>query len=68
MGRAIGQFRDALSKIGARENTFLWHTSDNGVSVEGIPEEQRKDLYNGHWRDHKGTLCEGGLRVPAIIE
>jgi len=68
MDRALGEFRDALRKMGETNNTLLWYTSDNGVTVEGIPEEQRENLYNGHWRDHKGALYEGGLRVPAIIE
>jgi arylsulfatase A-like enzyme len=68
MDRALGRFREALRKTGEAENTLLWFTSDNGITVEGIPEDQRANLYNGGWRGHKGDLYEGGLRVPAIIE
>lgn len=68
MDREIGQFRAALRQMGEAENTLVWFTSDNGVTVEGIPQEQRANLWNGGWREHKGSLYEGGLRVPAIIE
>ena len=68
MDRALGRFREALRETGEAENTLLWYTSDNGVTIEGIPEDQRANLYNGGWRGHKGGLYEGGLRVPAIIE
>ena len=68
MDRALGEFRDALREMGETENTLLWFTSDNGMTVEGVPEDQRGRQYNGGWRGHKGDLYEGGLRVPAIIE
>lgn len=68
MDRALGQFRDALREMGEADDTLLWFTSDNGITVEGIPEDQRDELYNGGWRGHKGSLYEGGLRVPTIIE
>ena len=68
MDRALGRFRAALQQRGLADNTLLWYTSDNGITVEGIPEEQRRDLYNGGWRGRKGQIYEGGLRVPAIIE
>ncbi len=68
MDRAIGEFREALREMGQADDTLLWYTSDNGITVEGIPEELRAHLYNGGWRGHKGDLYEGGLRVPAIIE
>ncbi len=68
MDRALGRFRRELRAWNDAENTLLWYTSDNGVTVEGIPVEQRGGLFNGGWRGHKGALYEGGLRVPAIIE
>ena len=68
LDRALGRFRSVLEQRGLSEDTLLWYTSDNGVTVEGIPEEQRGDLFNGGWRGHKGRLYEGGLRVPSIIE
>ncbi|MBI1358017.1 MAG: sulfatase-like hydrolase/transferase [Acidobacteria bacterium] len=68
MDRAIGRFREALREMGEADDTLLWYTSDNGVTIEGVPEDQRGGLFNGVWRGHKGDLYEGGLRVPAIIE
>jgi arylsulfatase A-like enzyme len=63
MDRAIGQFRASLKQLGLSDNTLLWYTSDNG-----IPVAEEQDSYNGGWRGRKGTIYEGGLRVPAIIE
>lgn len=68
LDRALGRFRQALRDSGEAENTLLWYMSDNGVTVEGIPADQRSGLFNGAWRGHKGALYEGGLRVPGIIE
>ncbi len=68
MDRALGRFRQVLQTMGEAEDTLLWYMSDNGVTVEGIPQDQRGGLFNGGWRGHKGSLYEGGLRVPSIIE
>ncbi len=68
MDRALGEFRAALREMGAARDTLLWFTSDNGITLEGIPTEQRQWLSNGGWRGSKGRLYEGGLLVPGIIE
>ena len=68
MDRALGRFRQVLRAMGEAEDTLLWYMSDNGITVEGIPAEQRGGLFNGGWRGRKGSLYEGGLRVPSIIE
>jgi arylsulfatase A-like enzyme len=68
MDRAIGTFRNGLDEMKVRENTLLWFNSDNGVTIEGIPEDQRQHLYNGGLRGHKSQLYEGGVLVPGIIE
>jgi arylsulfatase A-like enzyme len=68
MDRAIGTYRSALRELNVQENTLVWYNSDNGITWEGIPAEQRKDLFNGTWRGHKGELYEGGVLVPGIIE
>jgi arylsulfatase A-like enzyme len=44
------------------QNTLLWFTSDNG----GLPGFNPDTT--GGLRDYKGSMYEGGLRVPAIIE
>ena len=59
MDRAFGKLRDELRTLGIHENTILWYCSDNG----GLP---RLGTTGG--RGHKGSIYEGGLRVPAILE
>jgi arylsulfatase A-like enzyme len=44
------------------QDTLVWFTSDNG----GLP--KIKPSSTGGLRDFKGSLYEGGIRVPAIIE
>ena len=68
MDRAVGTFRTGLDKMKVRKNTLLWFNSDNGITIEGIPQEQREHLYNGNLNGHKSQLYEGGLLVPAVIE
>jgi arylsulfatase A-like enzyme len=59
MDRAFGKLRKELRTLGIRENTILWYCSDNG----GLP---KVGATGG--RGNKGTVYEGGLRVPAILE
>ncbi len=59
MDRAMGHLRSELRRLGIAENTLLWYTSDNGAIPKGS---------TGGLRGRKGTVWEGGLRVPAIIE
>lgn len=63
MDRAIGRFRGLLKELGIADNTLLWYSSDNGTPIPA-----KVDPHNGGFRGNKGSLYEGGLRVPAIIE
>ena len=60
MDRAIGTLRDHLDEAGLRENTLLWYNGDNGTPRSGLAETPLRGL--------KGTMYEGGIRVPGIIE
>ncbi|MFZ5831057.1 MAG: sulfatase [Planctomycetota bacterium] len=62
MDRSMGTLRQALREMGIAENTLLVFCSDNG-GLPGITPETVGGL-----RGNKGTVYEGGLRVPGIIE
>jgi len=58
MDRAFGKLRNAIRKLGVADNTILWYNSDNGGLVNA----------SSGGRGRKGSIYEGGLRVPAIVE
>ncbi|MBI2950058.1 MAG: arylsulfatase [Verrucomicrobia bacterium] len=60
MDEAIGQIVGALEKRGLRKNTLIFFCSDNGGPQPGVVTS------NGPLRASKGTLYEGGIRVPAL--
>lgn len=62
MDRSIGALRKGLRDLAIADNTLIWFTSDNG----GLPKITPSTV--GDLRGFKGSLYEGGLRVPAIIE
>jgi len=62
MDRSIGALRQGLRQLKIEENTLFWFCSDNG----GLPKIKPETV--GGLRGFKGSVYEGGLRVPAIIE
>ncbi|MDC6362634.1 MULTISPECIES: sulfatase family protein [Flavobacteriaceae] len=60
MDRAIGKLRTYLESEGIKENTLIWYCGDNGIPPSG--------LYNSRLKGLKGTVYEGGTKVPGIIE
>ena len=62
MDRSIGTLRKGLRKLGIAKNTPVWFSSDNG----GLPRFDPSTT--GGLRGFKGSMYEGGLRVPAVIE
>lgn len=59
MDRAMGKLRKGLLDAGVSRDTVLWYCSDNGAIPQGS---------TGGLRGKKGSIWEGGLRVPALLE
>ena len=62
MDRSLGTLRAGLREFQVERNTLVWFTSDNG----GLPGLELGTV--GNLRGFKGSVYEGGLRVPAIVE
>ncbi len=58
LDQQVGRLRSELSRMGLAENTILWYCSDNGGLVEA----------SSGGRAKKGSIYEGGLRVPSIVQ
>lgn len=61
MDEAIGKIVKAIEDAGQRSNTLFFFSSDNGGPAPG------KVTDNGPLRAAKGTVYEGGVRVPAFM-
>ena len=60
---AFGRLMTRIDELGLRDDTLVMFTSDNGPAItnwhpHGSP---------GPLRDKKGSMYEGGIRVPGII-
>ena len=61
MDRSIGVLRDYLQLEGLRDNTLVWYCGDNGTPTSAARTGMTL-------RGQKGTMYEGGIRVPGVIE
>jgi arylsulfatase A len=63
MDASFGQLMAELDKQKLREDTFVFFTSDNGPARTGFhPHGETAGL-----RHKKGSVYEGGIRVPGIV-
>jgi arylsulfatase A-like enzyme len=60
LDQSVGSLIVSLERTGQSDNTILIFFSDNGTAPFVAPEEP--------FRGYKGTLYEGGIRVPLIIQ
>ena len=67
MDRYIGRVLEELKRLGLEENTIVVFTSDNGTTH--LKEEVDYDFFQSvkPLRGLKGSLYEGGVRVPLIV-
>ncbi len=65
LDRQVGRLLEALDRHGITDNTLIIFTSDNGAGIKGGEEmiAAGQDP-NGPFRGVKGTIYEGGHRVP----
>jgi arylsulfatase A-like enzyme len=55
--RAMGTLLESIDDLGIRENTYFIFTSDNGGGFRG----------NAPLKQGKGSLFEGGIRMPSLV-
>ena len=57
----VGELLKKLDDLGIADNTIVMFTSDNGAEIFSWP-----DGGNHPFRGEKGTVFEGGFRVPMV--
>jgi arylsulfatase A len=57
MDEGVGRIVEAVRRLGLEKKTFIFFCSDNGATKNGS---------NGVLAGYKGSLWEGGHRVPAV--
>ncbi|MGH7995206.1 MAG: arylsulfatase [Opitutaceae bacterium] len=65
----VGRLRSRLQQLGLAENTIVIYTVDNGpIGPHGVDEGPIGPYrYNAGLRGGKGTVFEGGIRLPLSI-
>ena len=79
----VGQVLDTLRRVGEHDNTIVIFTSDNGSFMRRVPNHVPNDhttsatnyayrvgthQSNSHWKRLKGSIYEGGHRIPLLLQ
>ena len=71
---SLGEIMQSLDDLNLAEDTFVVFMSDNGASneprnfLEEEPDKRFTGSSTGPYRGNKGSLFEGGIRVPSIMK
>jgi arylsulfatase A-like enzyme len=66
LDKKVGEIIKQLEDSGQRENTLILFTSDNGAAFPVGGTDPEFFNSNGNLRELKGSLYEGGIRIPFI--
>ncbi len=67
MDKSLGDLMDHLERSGKMKNTFIVFISDNGGLSLSPPRTPPAHRHNAPLRQGKGSVYEGGIRVPLIV-
>ncbi|MCI0499421.1 MAG: arylsulfatase [Planctomycetales bacterium] len=67
MDKHVGQLMALLEELALDDNTIVFFTSDNGTTY--LKNQVDYEFFNsvGNFRGLKGSVYEGGIRVPLVV-
>lgn len=66
---SLGRIMETLASVGVDDNTIILLTSDHGgLSTRGLENRRAVATSNAPLRQGKGSVFEGGIRVPLIVK